>query len=462
MKLSASKLFVGISIMLAFSLTAKAEEIPVDLAQKIALKVASENFTNEISGIKALHFYPNLSQPSMFVMDISPSGFVIVSNEDNTYPVLGYSSRGHFNLDEMPPALAELIYSYDAQIEFIRENGLQASAKIENQWTYYSTTQLSPGTRAGVEPLVSTTWNQTRYYNVQCPVDSGVTPQMQYHVPAGCFAVAMAQVLKYYEHPSSGEGQHSYDLPDYGQIIANFEVPGYNYSNMPPGLEEDNEDVARLIYHCGVSLTTAYGTSASLAFVNDIKAAMIDHFRYQDDIKLIFRSQYADEEWIAAISNELDQNRPVIYRGTGANGGHGWLCDGYNNEDLFHMNWGWGGTFDGYFEMSDLHPAGYYFNDGQMAMINMIPLPTGTTELAEQTFEIFPNPASNVFKIRYQIPDAGCQMISLFAIGGKKIWEKGMTENEMEVDVSELPVGMYFVRVQAGGVSAMTKLLVVH
>ena len=189
---------------------------------------------------------------------------------------------------------------------------------------------------------------------------------------------------------------------------------------------------------------------------------MIDHFRYQDDIKLIFRSQYTDEEWIAAISNELDQNRPVIYRGTGANGGHGWICDGYNNEDLFHMNWGWGGTFDGYFEISDLHPAGYYFNDGQMAMINMIPLPTGTTELTEQSFEIFPNPASESVNIRSWILDPGSWIIEIYSLEGRKIWEKEVKDDEMGVDVSELPVGMYFVRVQAGGVSAMTKLLVVH
>ncbi len=452
---------IGIFILFAFSLISKSENIKVDLAQKIAIKVAYAHFVNheaENYQVQRLHLYPNLSSPTIFIVDMKPGGFVLVSNEKNTYPVLGFSENGHFEINEMPPALEELIIGYSDQITFIKDNNLQATDKIRSKWEYYSTDQgdNSATVRSAIDPLITTTWNQTRYYNEYCPVDSNVVQQMNYHVPAGCFAVAMAQVIRYYEHPTYGEGQHSYMLPDYGEMSANFESPGYDYINMPNALDDYNDEVARLIYHCGVSLTTAYAPTASLAFVSDVRAAMMDHFRYQDELQQVYRSQYNDEEWTNLITNELNQNRPVIYRGTGTTGGHGWVCDGYNTEELFHMNWGWSGAFDGYYELSDLHPAGYFFNDAQMALIQMIPLPTGTVEIEENSFIIYPNPASDVIRIRFnrkmqdrKMQDARCKSISLFAIEGKKILEREFMDNELEFNVSSLPNGMYIIRLQS-------------
>jgi hypothetical protein len=215
----------------------------------------------------------------------------------------------------------------------------------------------------------------------------------------------------------------------------------------------------------------------SLAFINDIKDALINHFYYDDEIDLIYRSAFSNEEWTATLKDELDQGRPVIYRGTGTNGGHGWVCDGYDPDELFHMNWGWGGSFNGYFELSDLHPGGYAFNEGQMALINMTPLVTGVPEMAEYSLQLFPNPATDRINIRYRMPDAGYRMpdagyrmpvadhsppqmlqragrsqitrIELYSIDGRMILEEGLAGNEL--DISNIPSGLYVIRIQEEG-----------
>ncbi|MEA3478639.1 MAG: C10 family peptidase [Bacteroidota bacterium] len=466
-----TKIFsLGMFLLFAFSFPSKSDEIPVELAQSIAMQVAKTNFppeanANELYKIKRIQFYPDLSPTAIYIVDISPAGFVLVSNEDNTYPVLGYSSKNYFNAGELPTALSTLIKSYSDQIDFIRKKGLEASDEIKSNWEYYcsNTAGVSRAGRQIVEPLISTTWNQNRYYNHHCPVDSNVFPNMNYHVPAGCFPVAMAQVMKYYAHPVFGTGQHSYMLPEYGEMSADFENPGYNYSNMPAFLEEENEDLARLIYHCGVSLTTSYGTFGSLAFISDIKAALVSYFKYQDDIAQVYRNQYTDMEWKNLLKEELENSRPVIYRGTGTNGVHGWVCDGYDAEGLFHMNWGWGGSFDGYFEMSDLHPGGYIFNEGHKALINITPLISGHPELSSSTIKVFPNPVREKVYISISEESIKSLNVSIIDLAGKTILQQGYQQqrglSSIVLNLAHIADGVYLLQVQNGQEVFSTKLI---
>ena len=215
-----------------------------------------------------------------------------------------------------------------------------------------------------VEPLVTTRWNQGEPYNLLCPYDSsvGVT------CPTGCAATSMAQLINYHEWPVQGKGTKSYNS-SYGRLTVDFFKSVYDWANMKDRYESYYDEdknvvnewtdteanaVAKLMYDCGVALEMGYGPYSSGAADTEMPLALCNYFNYHAD--LITRDGHTVDEFLARIKEELDNSRPLVFNGQGSGGGHSYIVDGYDSNDYLHVNWGWGGISDGYFNVSYMNP----------------------------------------------------------------------------------------------------------
>ncbi len=316
-----------------------------------------------------------------YVFNVSTQGFVIISGDDNVIPVLGYSDQGSFDPDNIPDNARKWLEAYKDQIRYAIENDLPAGHEVKQAWARYQdgNTPDRPGKTTAVAPLIQTKWNQNPHENALCPGGS-VT---------GCVATAMAQIMKFWSYPMTGTGFHSYNHPYYGTLSANFGATTYQWSSMPNTVNGSNKnEVAKLMYHCGVSVEMDYSPSSSGAFVisarspiqNCAEYAFRTYFKYKSTLQGVVRDNYTQTQWINLLKAELDAGRPVLYAGFGNGGGHAFVCDGYDNSNYFHFNWGWGGAYDGYFTVNALNPSGVGtgggsggFNDGQQAIIGLEP-----------------------------------------------------------------------------------------
>ncbi|MEZ5071268.1 MAG: C10 family peptidase [Bacteroidales bacterium] len=299
------------------------------------------------------------------------------------------------------PNVMKWLEGYRQQIRAIQARNLPATRAIEALWTGKASKSVSE--ESAVTPLLTTQWNQAPYVNALCPYDEDYGEL----TVTGCPATAMAQIMKYWNYPATGIGFHSYAHSTYGTLSANFGTTTYNWSAMPNVVNSGNLAVATLMYHCGVAVEMSYNVSAeggSGSYVvkdpygrypdsQTCENAYVQFFDYSPTIQGIFRDEYTDAAWTGLMKAELDAGRPVQYAGFGQ-GGHTFVCDGYDANDFFHMNWGWGGYFDGYFLLDALNPgeggigsgAGTY-NDGQQALIGIQPAQEG--EGGGNTSEVF-------------------------------------------------------------------------
>ena len=211
--------------------------------------------------------------------------------------------------------------------------------------------------RKGVElpPMIATRWTQGCFFNSGCPVDTA-SHTTCLHVPAGSGAVAMAQIMKYYQYPAHGTGEHGYPHPKYGIQYANFGATNYGWSNMPDSLVTGNEGLATLIYQCGIAQNMSYGSIKSSSYFEDIDSAFVKYFSYPKTAVWKSKADYTSADWLAMLKTELDASHPLLFFGTDSTGliQHYFICDGYQGSDLFHFNWGLAGDFDGYFSLDNL------------------------------------------------------------------------------------------------------------
>ncbi|MBO7586282.1 MAG: C10 family peptidase, partial [Bacteroidales bacterium] len=307
-----------------------------------------------------------------YVFSLQPTGFVMVAADERVRPILGYSYSNNFVAEDIPDNVRSWLENYSKQIKTAIDNDSQSCSETRTMWELLRSGRAT-ATRniTSIAPLLQTTWDQGCYYNQFCPEDSLGSCG---HVWAGCVAVAMAQVVRYWEWPNHGLNSHSYTC-DYGTLSVNFGATTYNYNNMPNGLSSSTstsqkEEVAKLIYHCGVAVEMDYAPGGSSAYSSDVPDALYDYFAYADNGTYVSRYNYSDSDWVNLIKHELDSLRPVYYSGHGT-GGHAFVCDGYDNSGFFHINWGWNGWYDGYFELSALTPSTSNFSSDQAAIIGI-------------------------------------------------------------------------------------------
>ncbi|MEX1189861.1 MAG: thiol protease/hemagglutinin PrtT [Bacteroidia bacterium] len=316
-------------------------------------------------------------------------GFVIISGDDQTYPILGYSLKGSYVYANQASQFSSWMEKYFNEIVFIVNADIPATTEIQEAWERFSSEEtLNHALRASVGPLVNLGWDQSPNYNADCPFDS------QYNglTVTGCVATAMAMIMKFWEYPAQGSGFHSFNSQNYGTLSANFANSSYNWSSMPAQVNSANTEVAKLMYQCGVSVEMSYGvgqTGGSAAYVVNAASPILHcseyayktYFGYDaSSVSGVLRSSYSNQQWISTLKTELDEGRPMQYAGIGSGGGHTWVCDGYDNNDMFHMNWGWSNQNDGYFNLNSLNPSNLGtgggdggFNANQQAVIGIKP-----------------------------------------------------------------------------------------
>jgi hypothetical protein len=303
-------------------------------------------------------------------------GFVIVSGDDRTEPILGYSMDGHID-DDMPLNLKEWLEYYALEIKSLSED--------------YQPVRVRAKTRSdmkAISPLIETTWNQGRPYNLMCPMDG------ENRCVTGCTATAQAQIMYHHKWPESSTAIPAYVTSE--KKIPLDELPPttfkWNKMKLQYNYDETGEAadaVAELMRYCGQSDKMNYTSGGSGA--NIILSAMISHFSYSKNMKRIYRNNYSCDHWESIIYQELAEGRPVQYVGFPIEGsGHAFVCDGYDGDGLFHLNWGWGGGSDGFFVLSVADPSSpgvegksstKGFSESQHAIIGIRPGYQGEVEI---------------------------------------------------------------------------------
>lgn len=372
------KKLVSLAILVALTFIASASIVPLKTAQKAAVNAFAEKYTslfpddiNQIYISNAV-IIGQPENPLIYVFDIGDGkGFVLIAADDASIPVLGYSFNGSFNQQEMPSSLENWIWNYTTQIEEIRGLDLPPDANSTAQWNHYSAADFTPVKDiSAVAPLLTTNWDQGCYYNALCPVASGGDCNRAW---AGCVATAMAMVMKYHNYPAQGTGSHSYTLPPYGTLSANFGNTSYNWAAMPNALYSNNNAVSTLLYHCGISVNMNYSASGSGAYTQDVRNSLVNYFNYSSAAQYVQRFWYTTSGWDNLIKANLDNGKPVVYSGQDPSFGHAFVCDGYQGNNYFHFNWGWSGWNNGYFYCDNLNTANGNFTNAQAAVVNISP-----------------------------------------------------------------------------------------
>ena len=317
-----------------------------------------------------------------YVFSLPEKGFILVSGDDRALPILGYSLSNPFVSKNMPMQVLDWLLGYDEQIVRLKENDILPTEEVTDEWNILEKQGKDlQYTNSAVSPLLTTTWNQSPYYNNQCPYDASTGTRTL----TGCVATAMAQLMKYWNWPTTGRDSHSYTHSTYGTLSAIFNTT-YDWNNMPNSLSSSSSTtqiaaVAKLMFHVGVAVEMDYGPDGSSA--GDInwgylsvacpENALQTYFKYSSSLHGIIEADYTANEWKELLRNELDNSRPLLYRGQGSAGGHIFVVDGYDNSNRFHFNWGWGGYCDGYYTIGALNPGGMSFNINGRAIIGITP-----------------------------------------------------------------------------------------
>jgi hypothetical protein len=354
---------------------------PLDF--KTALELAETGTATMPGSSKPIHCY--------YLFRNLGGGFVIVAADDRVQPILGYGTEGEpFPLSAMPEHVSDWLLLYRDQIAEAIAQRISPEPQTIQWWNALKegSAPSYQGQLSTVNPLIAAKWDQSPHYNALAPFDNAFNQR----TVAGCVATAMAMIMKYYNYPSNGTGFHSYTHEKYGLQSANFGATTYNYAAMPNTVNSPNAQVATLMYHCGVAVDMMFGvgsTGGSGAYVISAKSpvqhcaeyAFRTYFGYKPSLKGVERSSYTQTQWINLLKTELDASRPVYYAGFGSGGGHAFLCDGYDANNFFHFNWGWSGSFNGYFTVNALNPSGVGtgggsggYNSGQQAIIGLEPL----------------------------------------------------------------------------------------
>ncbi|MDP1622129.1 MAG: choice-of-anchor J domain-containing protein [Bacteroidales bacterium] len=255
--------------------------------------------------------------------------------------------------------------------------GQNPSIALKRCFKPESTLTRIPPSVGGIGPLLQTRWGEGCRYNASCPTDTA-SQATCLHVPAGAGAVAMSQIMKYYQYPAHGTGEHGNLHPKYGIQYANFGTTIYHWGTMPDSLITDNEGLATLIYQCGVAHDINFGSLASISEFNKIDSAFVKYFSYPNTANWKSKADYSDTVWMAMLRDELDAEHPLLFYGTDSLGliQNFFVCDGYQG-DQFHFNWGMGGAHDGYYRLDNLRPGTVNFAYHQRALFNLAPSSPG-------------------------------------------------------------------------------------
>lgn len=358
--------------------------------------------TTEEAATFARDYFPQkILKKSQMIADVlylhhfQEGGFLLMSSEDAFPAVLGFSESG--NAAEPHPVLLEFCEQYGREIR-------DKKAALQSRHLSWDTPRsaLSKNTvQSEIAPLITSTWNQAPYYNQYFPYFTvpNYTDRRAY---SGCVAVTAGQLLRYYRHPAKGQGYREYYSNDTDSLLSvDFDTAYYDWDIMPDSLTtryggltagmDQVREVAQLLFQIAISVEMELKPDGSSASFDDLIYALVAYFDYSPEMRILKRNQYDAESWRNLLTEELGRGYPLAYSGQGS-GGHAFLCDGYrllsDSLDYFHMNWGWGGAYDGWFLLTALTPtSGYDYSNEQQAIFNIRPNSDAITRLAYSGFE---------------------------------------------------------------------------
>ncbi|MGM9705314.1 MAG: C10 family peptidase [Prevotella sp.] len=287
-------------------------------------------------------------------------GFVVVSGDDRTERILGYTDSGTFDMNTAPENMKAWLQSYADYIKYLDDNNIVVEKGAN------AAPRKAQKAKHAVKPLVKSRWNQGDPYNLLCPryyKDDGTQGDRS---ATGCVATAIAQVMYYYQWPLSTVGM----IPSYSftsgagksismkSIAKGTKIDWNNMTDTYSGASTDAQKkaVAELMLYVGTGVKMGYGPSSGAGFSEGIKA-LVRYFGYDDGSHVEYRGNYSIDEWTDLLYNELVNNHPIAFAGTASGGAHAFVIDGYDGDGLFHLNWGWGGGSDGYFRVEILNPG---------------------------------------------------------------------------------------------------------
>lgn len=319
-------------------------------------------------------------------------GFVLVSGDDRTIPILGYADSGTFDEEDIPENMQGWLEEYERQIAFLQENDIDAGSSV--------LARVPSSVQTAVSPLLSSTWGQGAPYNYSCPVYG------DWRCVTGCAATAMAQVMYYYRYPSATTAV----IPGYTTNndlaieVPAIDISAIDWDNMLPGYNNvestdiQKKAIADLMAMCGSAVKMMYAPNASGAYSYSVPEALVKYFGYNKGLRHLYRSAFHKEEWEGMLYDEINGGHPVLYYGQSTGGGHAFVIDGYDENGYFHVNWGWYGRNDGYFLLSILNPYdtsgigssssadGYSLN--QYMIVDVRPDAGGTPDRVLSIYEI--------------------------------------------------------------------------
>lgn len=484
--------------LLAINASTRLFAIPVDL--ETAKKIGYNILEQPIFEVKQdLHS----SERAYYILQGADSGFVIIASNDVVSPIIGYSYNSRVSSDgKLPPNMESWLDNKAKEIYCATKND-NVTPKIEQQWIRVLSNKNNnkfSEVATTISPLINTKWGQSPLYNHYTPGNS----------PTGCVATSMAQIMNYWKWPKQGKGNHCYTASNYQQeeLCADFTdttTGAYRWDYMPLVVDlNDYTTVARLMYYCGVAVEMNYGESSSGAkyytkqqtisngdtttkFYGGAFEAFTRYFNYKNTIIALERTSveynwetqkleeivhYTTEEWIDLLKLELNAKRPMAYQG----GGHSWICDGYDADNNFHMNWGWEGLYDGYFNIEKLNPGtggtgggtGQY-NNGLEGVLIGIESPEGIPiSIVEgncvSNVIIAPNPTNAAITLKFDTESEGILSIVLVDLLGCELLELHNEFTKCDrfaktFSLEALPKGIYYLKINHNGKLQIKKVI---
>jgi len=323
------------------------QKVELSLAKKVAqIRFQYSNQRNDVP-IESMVVFKNDIDTLFYLFTFKNKGFIIVSGDQCTPPILGECKRGIYNPEIMPDGLLYLLEKYKYSIYQLKQKKVIPSERYKNLWKeIISSDYLNSKSYVIGDSLVKTEWDQVNGYAYYCPPNC----------PAGCTATAMAQILRYWECKVNGE------INDYHWREMDFASPDL--------------DNALLIYDCGIASDTDYDPDGSTTTPWKARDGFVDYFNISNSADVKWRIWHLNN-WEEMLKDEIDLERPILYSGGQLfGGGHSWVVDGYNDLDNFHCNWGWNGLYNGFYALGDFDPGNEGpFNEWESGIFNVVPEP---------------------------------------------------------------------------------------
>lgn len=365
------RLLLATSCLTATALWVKALAMPVEAPearQTAEAWLSVQLAQGESRQVLEARPWPETGVGTAWILPLAPEGFVLLSGDSGMRPVLGWSASGMCSA-QLPLALEAYLEVVAEERQRLEDQWPLGVPRLE-EWDRVMAGEAHASRELGVLPLLSCNWDQGAGWNQFCPMDAAGPGGRVY---AGCVATSMVQVMHYWQQPWHGEGSHGYNS-DYGWLEADFGAATYDWNAMMPN--SPTPEAAWVMYHAGVAVDMMYAPDGSGAYVGmgnpSAMTAMRDHFGFLPSLQFIRKSSFTWNSWRTRLRQELDAGRPILHSGYGS-GGHAFNIDGWRDDDTFHLNWGWSGSFNGWFLIDALTPGGSDFSQDQGAVVNLVP-----------------------------------------------------------------------------------------